>query len=94
MQSLNSRNFFSSAPSSETSYDPPEYSQSENTSIFHTSDTTSTESSRMSNPSLKQLTLDENERIRPYVSFDNYLEKVEEAIISGVILKEKIHLYK
>ncbi|KAB7501456.1 hypothetical protein Anas_13295 [Armadillidium nasatum] len=39
--------------------------ESTSPSIFHTS-TTSTESSKLSNPSLTQLTLDEDGRIRPY----------------------------
>ena len=56
--------------------------------------TSSTESSRLSNPSLQQLTLDTNGKIQPYVSFDEYYKLIEEGLSNGSIPKSQIHLYK
>ncbi|RXG56440.1 TGF-beta-activated kinase 1 and MAP3K7-binding protein 1 [Armadillidium vulgare] len=67
--------------------------ESTSPSIFHTS-TTSTESSKLSNPSLTQLTLDEDGRIRPYVCFDAFFKNVEKSIANETIPKAQIYLYK
>ncbi|XP_050722481.1 TGF-beta-activated kinase 1 and MAP3K7-binding protein 1-like [Eriocheir sinensis] len=56
--------------------------------------TTSTESSDLQNPSLTQFSLDEDGRILPYVNFDLYYQAVEDAREAGLITDSQIHLYK
>lgn len=56
--------------------------------------TTSTESSDLQNPSLTQFSLDEDGRILPYVNFDLYYQAVEDAREAGLISDSQIHLYK
>lgn len=67
-------------------------------SIFHPScslsGSSSESSSKLSNPSLTQLTLDEDGRIRPYVCFERFLRNVEEGIANETIPKAQISLYK
>ncbi|XP_071539216.1 TGF-beta-activated kinase 1 and MAP3K7-binding protein 1-like isoform X1 [Panulirus ornatus] len=63
--------------------------------IHHTdTNTTSTESSELQNPSLTQFSLDEDGRIHPYVNFDQYYQAVEEARAAGIITESQLHLYK
>lgn len=63
--------------------------------IHHTdTNTTSTESSELQNPSLTQFSLDEDGRIHPYVNFDQYYQAVEEARAAGLITESQLHLYK
>ncbi|XP_068207269.1 TGF-beta-activated kinase 1 and MAP3K7-binding protein 1-like isoform X2 [Palaemon carinicauda] len=56
--------------------------------------TTSTESSGLDNPSLTQFSLDEDGRIHPYVSFDQYYQAIDEARTAGLISESQLHLYK
>lgn len=56
--------------------------------------TTSTESSDLQNPSLTQFSLDEDGRILPYVNFDLYYQAIEDAREAGLISDSQIHLYK
>ncbi|XP_064082457.1 TGF-beta-activated kinase 1 and MAP3K7-binding protein 1-like isoform X2 [Macrobrachium nipponense] len=68
----------------------------EEMSLRHHTDTntTSTESSGLDNPSLTQFSLDEDGRIHPYVSFDQYYQAIEEARAAGLISESQLHLYK
>lgn len=56
--------------------------------------TTSTESSDLQNPSLTQFSLDEDGRIHPYVNFDLYYQAIDEAKAAGLITESQMHLYK
>ncbi|KAG7168653.1 TGF-beta-activated kinase 1 and MAP3K7-binding protein 1-like [Homarus americanus] len=60
----------------------------------HDTNTTSTESSDLQNPSLTQFSLDEDGRIQPYVDFDQYYQAIEEARAAGLIADSQLHLYK
>ncbi|ROT67702.1 TGF-beta-activated kinase 1 and MAP3K7-binding protein 1 [Penaeus vannamei] len=63
--------------------------------VHHTdTNTTSTESSDLQNPSLTQFSLDEDGRIHPYVSFDQYYQAIEEARIAGLISESQLYQYK
>ena len=68
----------------------------EDLSLRHHTDTntTSTESSGLDNPSLTQFSLDEDGRIHPYVSFEQYYQAIEEARAAGLISESQLHLYK
>ena len=55
--------------------------------------TTSTESSELVNPSLTQFSLDDDNRIRPYVNFDLYYQSIEEAAASKLIPEMELHLF-
>ncbi|KAK7079552.1 PHOsphatase [Halocaridina rubra] len=68
----------------------------EEMSLIHHTDTntTSTESSDLANPSLTQFSLDEDGRILPYVSFDEYYQAIDEAKAAGLINESQLHMYK
>ncbi|ROT73692.1 Mitogen-activated protein kinase kinase kinase 7-interacting protein 1 [Penaeus vannamei] len=67
----------------------------DNCLVHHTdTNTTSTESSDLQNPSLTQFSLDEDGRIHPYVSFDQYYQAIEEARIAGLISESQLYQYK
>ena len=75
-------NYFGSTPESRGSYFPTD------------DNTTSTESSELQNPSLTQLSLDDDGRIQPYVSFDLYYQSVDEARANKLISDNEFSLYK
>lgn len=56
--------------------------------------TTSTESSDLQNPSLTQFSLDEDGRIHPYINFDLYYQAIDEAKAAGLITESQMHIYK
>lgn len=67
----------------------------DNCLVHHTdTNTTSTESSDLQNPSLTQFSLDEDGRIHPYVSFAQYYQAIEEARIAGLISESQLYQYK